>query len=84
VFTVSHDRKLRALDAENGEVLWDQTITAAGRGGTITYAVEGEQYVASIVGLSSVSTGVIPDYNPNAGIPEPVTGNAAVFVYKLP
>lgn len=84
VFTTSHDRRLRAFDAETGETLWEQILTAASRGGTITYAVDGKQYVAALVGKANVGTGIIPDYNPNSDVSEPVIGNAAVFVYSLP
>jgi PQQ-dependent dehydrogenase (methanol/ethanol family) len=84
VFSTSHDRRLRAFDAATGEILWQQILTAASRGGTITYAVDGKQYIASIVGKRGVDTGIIPDYNPNVDIPEPVLGNAAVFVFSLP
>ncbi|MEX2536820.1 MAG: PQQ-binding-like beta-propeller repeat protein [Trueperaceae bacterium] len=82
LFTTSHDRRFRALDAETGEVLFEQVLTAGSRAGTITYAVDGVQYVASIVGMGTPGTGNIPDYNPNEVSP-PVSGNAAVFVFSL-
>jgi PQQ-dependent dehydrogenase (methanol/ethanol family) len=83
VFTSSHDRRLRALNATTGEVLWEQALTAGSRGGTISYAVDGKQYIATLVGLSNVGTGDIPDYDPTAGILEPVKGDAAIFVFAL-
>jgi PQQ-dependent dehydrogenase (methanol/ethanol family) len=84
VFTASHDRYIRAFDASNGEELWKQAVTTGSTAGTITYAVDGKQYVASLVGLASLNTGSIPDYNPNIDQPLPVTGSAAVFVFALP
>lgn len=83
VFTASHDRRIRALDAETGETLWEQPLTTGARGGTITYAVDGKQYVATLIGMASHNTGDIPDYNPFADIAPPVTGDAAIFVFAL-
>ncbi|HEX7005487.1 MAG TPA: PQQ-binding-like beta-propeller repeat protein [Trueperaceae bacterium] len=82
VMFTNHDRRFRALDAETGEVLFEQVLTAGSQGGTITYAVDGVQYVASIVGFGTPQVGLIPDYNPNEVSP-PVAGNAAVFVFAL-
>jgi PQQ-dependent dehydrogenase (methanol/ethanol family) len=85
VFSNFTDRILRAFDAETGDVLWRQVLTAGSRAGTITYAVDGKQYVATMVGMNSAgSSPVIPDFNPFVDQPEPVTGGAAVFVYALP
>jgi len=77
------DRVFRAFDAATGEVLFEQTLTSGGRGGTITYEVDGTQYVAVITGMNAPSSAVIPDYNPNVDQPLPVAGNAAVFVFAL-
>lgn len=85
VFTASHDPFVRALDAATGEELWKQAVTTGGTGGTITYAVDGKQYVASLVGLAFLGSGSIPDYNPNIeDLPALNTGSAAVFVFALP
>lgn len=83
VFTGSHDRRLRAFDAENGDELFSQVLTAGSTAGTITYEADGTQYVATMVGMGTPSTGAIADYNPNADIPEPVAGNVALFVFSL-
>lgn len=77
------DRVFRAFDAATGEVLFEQTLTAGGRGGTITYEVDGTQYVAVITGMNTPSPAVIPDYNPNVDQPLPVAGNTSVFVFAL-
>ncbi len=84
VFTASADRRLRAFDATTGDELWSQVLTAGSRAGTITYTVDGKQYVATMVGMGNPGTGAIPDYNPNADITPPVPGNVALFVYSLP
>lgn len=83
VMSAFTDRVFRAFDAATGEVLFEQTLTAGSRGGTITYEVDGTQYVAALIGMNAPSAGVIPDYNPNVDQPLPVAGNAAVFVFAL-
>ena len=80
LFTAAQDSRVRALDASTGEVLWQQAVTAASNGGTITYSVDGRQYVASLVGWGS---GAEADH-PDADVPPVVPGNAAVFVFALP
>ena len=71
--------RVRALDQETGEVLWEINLGSPVTGYPITYAVDGRQYLA-------VSTGTAA----NAGIflrltPElrPSTGNN-LFVFALP
>jgi PQQ-dependent dehydrogenase (methanol/ethanol family) len=84
VFSAFTDRIFRALDAQTGEVLWQQPLTTASRAGTITYEMDGKQYVATLTGMSGASASVIPDYNPNAELPAVVLGNVALFVFALP
>jgi len=83
VMSAFTDRVFRAFDAATGEVLFEQTLTAGARGGTITYEVDGTQYVAALIGMGAPNASVIPDYNPNVDQPLPVAGNAAVFVFAL-
>jgi hypothetical protein len=40
------DRRVRALDATSGKVLWEQTIGGPIANSTITYSVNGQQYIA--------------------------------------
>jgi quinoprotein glucose dehydrogenase len=40
-----YDRKFRAFDARNGELLWETTLPYAGVAAPITYTVDGRQYV---------------------------------------
>lgn len=83
VFSAFTDRVFRAFDAATGDVLFEQVLTAGSRGGTITYEVDGTQYVAAMIGMNAPGAGVIPDYNPNVDQPLPVGGNAAIFVFAL-
>jgi quinoprotein glucose dehydrogenase len=45
IFTGTRDRKVRALDATNGKVLWEHELDAALEGMPAVYEVEGRQYV---------------------------------------
>ena len=86
VFSAFTDRTIRAFDAATGDVLWSQIMTTGSNASTITYAVDGKQYVATMVGKTGFSGyPLIPDYNPNVeGLFVPPTGGVAVFVYALP
>ena len=86
VFSAFTDRTFRAFDAATGEELWSHPLTTGSNAGTITYEVDGEQYVATMVGKTGFAAGgAIPDYNPEVeGIFVPPTGGVAVFVFKLP
>lgn len=44
------DRKLRAYDTRNGEVLWEAELTAAGFSTPAVYSVDGKQFVAISTG----------------------------------
>jgi alcohol dehydrogenase (cytochrome c) len=46
VFTASRDGYAYALDARNGELLWRASPGGQGANGPMSYAVDGEQYVA--------------------------------------
>jgi alcohol dehydrogenase (cytochrome c) len=75
----------RAMDADSGAVLWQTTLGGPISMSNITYAVNGRQYVAVIVGetlarqtLTTGGMGPIPlDLGPS-------TGNAALYVFALP
>jgi alcohol dehydrogenase (cytochrome c) len=48
----------RALDQEDGKVLWDETLPGPVANSTITYAVNGRQYVAVYTGDGQLTGGV--------------------------
>ena len=50
---------LRALDQDTGKVLWDETLPGAIANSTITYAVNGRQYVAVYTGDGQLTAGVV-------------------------
>ena len=71
--------RFRALDQQNGEVLWEVNLGSAVTGFPITYAVEGRQYVVASTGTSLNSTlqgRLTPELRPS-------TGNN-LFVFALP
>jgi alcohol dehydrogenase (cytochrome c) len=51
--------KFRALDANDGKVLWEETLPGPIANSTITYAVNGRQYVAVLTGDGGLTAGVI-------------------------
>jgi len=79
VFFGDLDQKLRAFDAVSGKMLWEQTLGGPITNSTITYAVNGKQYIAVLTGAGAI-TGALMD---QAGIKPNRTYNA-LYVYALP
>lgn len=79
VFAGFPDRGFRAFDAENGDVLWQQILPAYMTSNPITYAVDGQQYVAIPVG----GPGGIVLYR-RSDVPPVVTSDVSIFVFSLP
>ena len=79
------DGKLRAFDADNGKVLWEQALGGPISVSTITYAVDGRQYVSVITGDNLTIPGLI---NGNMGpVAVPITSNrthSAIYTFALP
>lgn len=89
VFTGFIDQTFKAINADNGEVLWQDSVGHIPSSFPITYAVDGKQYVAIIRGQPSRFTGslygVISSFlgeNSEAiGVP---SAEPAILVYALP
>lgn len=89
VFTGFIDQTFKAINADNGEVLWQDSVGHIPSSFPITYAVDGKQYVAIIRGQPSRFTGslygVISSFlgeNREAiGVP---SAEPAILVYALP
>lgn len=79
VFWGDLDRRLRAFDAESGAILWETILGGAIQMSTITYAVDGKQYVAVFTG-EGLLTGSLIEW---AGI-KPARSHNAVYVFALP
>jgi alcohol dehydrogenase (cytochrome c) len=78
VFMGSPDRTFRAFDAETGDILWRQVLTAYIQANPVTYAVDGKQYVAIPVGGEGPL--VIARQSDE---PPLVTSDVAIFVFAL-
>jgi glucose dehydrogenase len=81
VFFGDLNRRLRALDADSGKVLWEAIVGGTIVASTITYAVDGKQYVMVFTGNGqSVTAGPLEVSN----LAAPVTAHNAVYVFALP
>jgi quinoprotein glucose dehydrogenase len=58
VFTGTRDRKVRAFDAETGEVLWEHELDAALEGMPAVYEIGGRQFVTF---CAAAQTGLTPE-----------------------
>src|SRR5688572_18172194 len=79
VFWGDLDHRFRAFDAVSGRVLWEQALNGPIQNSTVTYSVNGKQYVAVMTGSGLVTGGVMDQ----AGI-KPNRGYNALYVYALP
>jgi alcohol dehydrogenase (cytochrome c) len=74
------NRRLRAFDAESGKVLWEIVLGGMIQTSTITYSVNGKQYVAVFTGDGQSGTaGPIALAKLKA-----VRGHNAIYVFALP
>jgi len=77
------NRRLRAFDAESGKILWETIVAGMVMNSTITYAVNGKQYVMVFTGEGqSVSAG--PLSLTQKSMPKAVRGHNSIFVFALP
>jgi alcohol dehydrogenase (cytochrome c) len=80
LFNGAMDRYLRALDADNGQILWQTRLASQAVGGTVTYSVNGRQYIAIPAGgggINAQGLRMTPDV-------DAVSGGNAVYVFALP
>ena len=86
------NRRFRAFDSDNGKVLWESVLGGTITTSTITYAVNGKQYVAVLTGTSVVDRDIselMPPEAPRHGAPgdagiTPSYGHNAIYVFALP
>lgn len=75
------DRRFRAFDADTGKILWKTIVGGIIQNSTITYAVDGKQYVAVLTGDAASGTsgplGVVTELTPPRG-------HNAIYVFALP
>ena len=83
VFWGDQNRRLRAFDADDGKVLWEAILGGIIMNSTITYAVNGKQYVMVFTGEGqSVTAG--PLGLTKGSMPRAVRGHNSIFVFALP
>jgi alcohol dehydrogenase (cytochrome c) len=79
VFWGDLDRRLRAFDADSGEILWETILGGAVQMSTITYAVDGRQYLAVYSGEGLMTGGLMTWADIH-----PPRGHNSVYVFALP
>ena len=79
VFWGDLDRRFRAFDADDGEILWETVLGGAVQMSTITYAVDGRQYVAVYTGEGLMTSGLMTWAEIS-----PPRGHNSVYVFALP
>ncbi|MEX0618017.1 MAG: PQQ-binding-like beta-propeller repeat protein [Pseudohongiellaceae bacterium] len=82
VFAGDLDRRFRAFDVRNGEILWETRLGTSVQGHPIVFAVDGKQYI----GVNAALGGSSPRTVPSVVAPEithPDNGNA-LYVFSLP
>jgi alcohol dehydrogenase (cytochrome c) len=83
VFWGDMNRRFRAFDADSGQVLWESIVGGMVMNSTITYAVNGKQYVMIFTGEGqSVSSG--PLSLTQKSMAKAVRGHNSIFVFALP
>ncbi len=80
VFWGDLNRRFYAFDDQTGKILWQTVVGGSVAVSTITYAVNGKQYVAVLTGDGAMTAGLTnmtPDLKPNMG-------SNGVYVFALP
>ena len=75
------NRRFRAFDPDTGKVLWETIVGGMVMTSTITYAVNGKQYVAIFTGEGQSGSRSVLDMAPSI---KPVHGHNALYVFALP
>jgi alcohol dehydrogenase (cytochrome c) len=80
LFSASADRYFRAYDSRDGHVLWQTRVQDVPSAFPITYAVDGTQYVAMIVGNPGLIGNGAANASPEYMRPEPAS---VLWVWQL-
>jgi alcohol dehydrogenase (cytochrome c) len=84
VFFGDLNRRLRALDADSGKVVWETVVGGMIINSTISYGVNGKQYVMVYTGGGQSVTGGPLAVATEKAMPRPVAGHNAIYVFALP
>ena len=82
VFLGDLNRRVRALDADDGKVLWESVVGGMVMVSTITYAVNGKQYVMVFTGEGQSLTNNVLTLTKDV-MPTPVR-DSGIYVFALP
>jgi len=82
VFAGALDRNLTAYDDMTGEPLWHTTLTDVPNTNPVTFAVDGKQYVAIVVGYGGAQTATFGRLVPEISLP--ASPSSSVWVFELP
>jgi alcohol dehydrogenase (cytochrome c) len=76
------DRRFKAVDVSNGEIVWETRLATSVQGFPISFEVDGKQYIAVTTGLGGGSPRLVPSLL----VPEiqPPTRGQALYVFALP
>ncbi len=80
VFWGDLNRRFYAFDADTGKILWETVLGGSIQTSTISYAVNGRQYVAVLTGEGSITGGIL-QYLPEI---KPPRAHNAIYVFALP
>lgn len=80
VFSGDMTGKLYAFDADTGAELWTFNAGSGARGGPVSYAVKGKQYIAIPTGLGSHAPGFLTGAFPQI---RDLPGGAALMVFSV-
>ncbi|MCB1672370.1 MAG: PQQ-binding-like beta-propeller repeat protein [Gammaproteobacteria bacterium] len=81
VFIGDYDRYVHALDVESGDELWRTRLATSVQGFPVSYAIDGEQYIAIPAGREGGSPWRIGNFlTPELISPD---GHNALYVFKL-
>jgi alcohol dehydrogenase (cytochrome c) len=83
VFWGDQNRRLRAFDADDGKVLWEAIVAGMVMNSTVSYAVNGKQYIMVFTGEGqSVTAG--PLGLTKDSMPPAVRRHNSIFAFALP
>lgn len=83
----TNDRKLRAFDAESGEVLWEFPLNSTAISPPVSYEVDGKQYLAVVAGYgvdAQWTNGVLAQNDESGDWIADVPVGGAIWVFALP
>jgi alcohol dehydrogenase (cytochrome c) len=82
VFAGALDRGFQAYDDATGETLWRVRLSDVPSAAPISYAVDGKQYVALVVGYGTAQAMTFPMLTPEIDLP--IVRSSAIWVFALP